>query len=77
MNKDRRAQIEVALELMGEIGRQLLLFAKAMSRLIDLDGRNALRSDQKEKLDGLDAFSESDISGDALRRTLLRKRKLG
>ena len=38
MNKGRRAQIGIALELMGEIVWQLLLFAKAMSRLIYLTG---------------------------------------
>ena len=42
VNKGRRAQIKVDLELMGEIFRQPILFAKTMSRLVELDGRNAL-----------------------------------
>ena len=61
VNKGRRVQIKVDLELMGEIVRRLLLFAKTMSRLIELNGPNALSPDQKEKLDYLDTFPESDV----------------
>ena len=56
VNKGRRAQIKVNFELIGDIVRQLLLLAKAMSRLIEFDGSNALSPDQKEKLDPLNAF---------------------
>ena len=73
VNKGKRAQIKVYLELMGEIVRQLLLFAKAMSRPIELDGSNALSPDQKEKLNTLYAFPESDVSGDVL-LTMLREK---
>ena len=73
VNKGRRTQIKVDLELMGEIIRQLLLFAKTMSRLIELDGSNALSPDQKEKLKVLDTFLESDVSGDLLRKMLREK----
>ena len=72
VNKGKRAQIKVDLEFMGKIVRQLVLFAKVMSRLIELDDSNTLSPDQKEKLNALDAFPESNVSGDVL-RTMLRE----
>ena len=73
VNKRKRIQIKVDLELMEEIIRQLLLLANAMSRLFELDGRDALSPDPKEKLDVLDAFPEFDVSSDVL-RTMLREK---
>ena len=73
VNRGLRTLIKLDLELIRENIRQLLLFAKAMSRLIELDSSNALNPYQKEKLDALDAFPESNISGDVL-CTMLRKK---
>ena len=73
MKKGKRAQIKVDPEHLGEIFQQLLLCAKAISRLIKLDSSNALSLDQKEKLYALHAFPESDVSGDVI-RTMLREK---